>query len=250
MKKLLFVIFALLLVTFLPTTSAVGTPCIPQATSPRAEGLISTPTITSNFSNSTGTCVVDPAKAPFAPFKIPTYDDLKSIYYDQSKAAKVSLANWWTDPIAAETVYYRGSDLEVNSTYPVRGSGVGVFFVDGNLFIKTDITFGSPTEGVVFVVKGDIIIEPSVTRVDAVLMSQGTIYTAGGGCATSSVNVGSNALLINGNLISLDATKPIKLCRSLSNNTSPAERVVAQPKYLVILRDIFSETYQKWSEIP
>lgn len=50
---------------------------------PRATGLVSTPSLTGSFPTS-GAAVIDP-KAAFAPFKIPTFDDLKSLYYDQKK---------------------------------------------------------------------------------------------------------------------------------------------------------------------
>lgn len=49
----------------------------------RATGLVSTPEITSNSKfGSTGACIVDP-KAAFVPFKIPSFDDLQSLYYTQ-----------------------------------------------------------------------------------------------------------------------------------------------------------------------
>ncbi len=47
------------------------------------DGLISTSQpITGRLDSNTGKCVVDP-KAAFFPFKIPSFDDLKSIYFDQ-----------------------------------------------------------------------------------------------------------------------------------------------------------------------
>lgn len=51
----------------------------------KAEGLVTTPALPSgsNF-NTSGACIIDP-KAAFAPFKIPSFDELKSIYYDQKK---------------------------------------------------------------------------------------------------------------------------------------------------------------------
>lgn len=260
MKKLLFVTCALLFVTFLPTTIrrladqlpttyALSSACPTQAVSPRAEGLISTPTISSNFSNSTGTCVVDPARAPLAPFKIPTYEDLKSIYYTQSKAPKTTNAGTSLAPVSDGTVYdYTNLSTDITTSsysYP----GTAIVFIDGSIYINGNITATDPTKGLVLVVKNNINIDSSVTRVDAVLISQGTIYTAGAGCPANSVP--SSALTIYGSLISLNqgSTPNIKFCRTLSDNSQPAEKIILQPKYLVILRNIYSETYQKWSEI-
>lgn len=69
----------------LPTVYAES--CLTQTTNPRADGLISVPDISgssSKFGNTTGTCVVD-QKAAFATLKIPTYEDLLSLYFTQSK---------------------------------------------------------------------------------------------------------------------------------------------------------------------
>ncbi|MBI2334640.1 hypothetical protein HYU96_02455, partial [Candidatus Daviesbacteria bacterium] len=123
-----------------------------------------------------------------------------------------------------------------------------VVFVDGSLLFDTNFTYGGPGSGMVFVVKGDVNIEKAVTRVDAVIISEGTICTSydkvGNSCSDSNV-----PLLINGSLISLNQAKPILFRRRLADNSLPAEKIVWQPKYLVILKDLFADTYQKWSEI-
>lgn len=136
----------------------------------------------------------------------------------------------------------------------------GVIFVNGTLNINANYTYGSNTSGTVFVVKGNVNINQSVTRIDAVIISEGIIYTAGGGCATNSVTEKSpgvpiEALTINGSIISLNqdpalTTPAIKFCRTLLNNSLPAEKINHQVKYLVILKDLISDTWQKWSEIP
>lgn len=136
------------------------------------------------------------------------------------------------------------------------GNETGVVFVSGNLNFTTNYTYGTPLTGTVFVVNGNINIDPAVTRIDAVLISSGTIYTAGAGCSLA-INPGTNSqLVINGSLISLSEDNKIEFCRKLGetgtkkDSTDPAELINHQVKYLVILRDLISETYQKWSEIP
>lgn len=243
-----FILFLLLPTNYqLPIVSAQTSSCGSGTT--RATALVSTPSITSGSKfNTSGACIID-IKTTFAPFKIPSYDDLKSIYYDQSKSTKVELANGYTDPISPNTIYHRGSDVEVNSFRPLTGSGTAVIFVGGNFYIKSDINYGSPTSGVVFVVRGDVNIDKAVTIVTAILISSGTICTAFDGTSCPSSNITASQLIINGSLISLDAGKPIKFRRALTDNSQPAEKIVYRPKYLVILRNLFADTLQKWSEV-
>lgn len=145
-------------------------------------------------------------------------------------------------------LYNVSGNLILDSNITV--SEIGMIFVDGNLSINTNLTHNNNNAGLVFVVKGDVAIAPSVTQVDAVLISSGIIYTAGAGCSHNSP-VNTSQLIINGSLVSLDGSKNIEFCRTLEsgNRTTPAERINQQPKYLVILRDLYSETLQKWSEI-
>lgn len=137
----------------------------------------------------------------------------------------------------------------------------GVIFVsktnetDGNLNINTNLTNTNDKTGLLFVVEGNVLIDKSVTRIDAVIISSGAIYTATDKsatpptttCDTSLVNVANN-LTINGSLISLDPGAII-FCRTLTTNVQAAEKIVHQPKYLVILRDLFADTLLKWSEV-
>lgn len=234
--------------TISPNASSTPGPavnCPTQTAYPRVQdGLITASSISDNFSNSNANCVLG-SPAPFAPFKIPTYDDLKSLYYTQSKATNKSTITTLST-ISDQYIYYRAGDLTVNG---LSGTATAVVFVDGNLNLGGDLN--SAATNVVFVVKGNIIIAPAVTTINAVLISQGIIYTAGSpSCNTNSVTT-TSPLTINGSLISLNTIDnvPIKFCRTLGSGNSPAEIIINQPKYLVILRNILSDTYQKWSEI-
>lgn len=246
-----FVVYSLIaigLLIQLPPAIAVGEPCILESDASKAEatGLASAPITGSIKVNVAGQKIcVENERAGFVSYKLPTYDDLKSIYYDQSKVSNKNIITSLPGNLSGETLYLANGNLDVNSS--PGGGGSVIFFVNGNLNINSIYTNGSPTSGTVFVVKGDINIKDTVDRIDAVLISQGTIYTAGAGCATT--NVPANQLLVNGSLISLNSANPIKFCRKLTDNTLPAEKIHYEPKYLVILKDIFSDTYQKWSEI-
>lgn len=239
-----FIIIFFILLT-LPV-SATHKPChLPSATpAPRViEGLPSSQNLV-NVSSSTGECVKDD-RAVFVSYKLPSYEDLKSIYYTQSKANKGEIGA--LSVITDQTVYHTTGDLTLDLA--LSGSGTAVIFVEGNLNIPQNITYGGPNTGLVFIVKGDINIFRDFTRVDAILISQGTICTAFDGTSCPNSNITVSQLIINGSLISLAAGKPIKFRRALTDNSLPAEKIVYQPKYLVILRSLLADTYQKWSEI-
>ena len=247
--------FALLIfILILKPASAQTTNC--TTTVPRAEGLVTSPqqNATTKFGTTSGACVTDP-KAGFAPFKVPTYDDLKSIYYDQSKAAKITTLSSisGSTTFSGSSLYYVNGDLTVSGT--PTGSGTQVIFVNGKLNITSDYTYGTAITGTVFIVKGDVNISYSptiVTTVNAVIVSSGVICTAFDGISCPLANVITSPLTINGSLVSLNDTAPIKFRRSLTDNSCAncaAEKVNNQVKYLVALKDLFSSTLQKWSEV-
>lgn len=250
-----FLLLAIVLILYpIPTPIfALSPTCSSGSPNPRAQGLVSTPELSGKF-HTPGGCTID-IKSAFAPFKIPTYDDLKSVYFTQSKASKVikldaTIANITVaDDEKVFNYTYTSSDVNVNPpglTY----TGTAVIFIEGSIYINGDIQAGDPSKGLVFVVKGNVNISAAVTRIDAAIVAEGPIYTAGAGCSSTSP-VPASALTINGSLVSLNQsiTSPINFCRTLSDNTQPAEVINQQAKYLVILRNIYSDTLQKWSEI-
>lgn len=240
-----------------------GIPCPIQATNPRViNGLISAPDAGSNFGNLNANCVRGD-QATFVPFKIPGYNDLRSIYFTQAKS---SLTVTKESPLVGNKtqadipltgtlnhLYYVTGNLNISNN--ISGNQTGVIFVDGNLTIgptpSNKLTTNSASAGLVFVVGGDVNIDTSVTQIDAVIIAGGKIYTAGAGCSLPPpATAGTNSqLIVNGSLISLDSNQPIQFCRKLANNSQAAELINNEPKYLVILRDLYSDTLQKWSEI-
>jgi len=225
---------------------------------PRAEGLVTTPSLTGQFGTSTeGKCVVD-TKTTFTPFKIPSYDELKSLYYTQSKVKIAPKADSTLVPESEDgkVFSYTAPNVSVDSLY--RYNKTAVIFIEGNLNIDKNIITdpATPAKGVVFVVQRNVNIDQSVNRIDAIIISAGNIYTAttaGAVCATNSVNVGAsaNALTVNGSLVSLNPGQ-IVFCRTLNRNdcaSCAAEKINNQPKYLVILSNLFASTLQKWSDI-
>lgn len=247
----LFILVALLVLqptTYNPPTAYAQNTCPVQSTNPRAEGLISAPSVSRQFSNTTGNCVID-LKAAFVSYKIPTYEDLKSLYYTQSKATKISAAtaNQGTlrSLLNSYDVILVTGNADINAPLGGAAKTAAVIFVDGDLTFNSN--FGDVNSGIVFVVKGYVSITQNVTQIYSVIISSDKIYTAGYPCTTNSTT--ANTLTIYGSLISLSPGK-IVFCRSLADNTMAAEKIIQQPKYLVILRNLYADTLQKWSEIP
>lgn len=255
MKK--YLIFLLLAFGFLLFTiiSNAQTTC---PTGTQATGLISSSQPVEGLGNPGGNCAVDASKIAFAPFKIPTYDDLKSLYFTQSKATKTSYtpSGPEADQDNINALFPTYDVIHITKELRVReGRTINepnkpvVIFVEGFLAVDSNIAHTNNNSGLVFIVKGDVKIFKDVTRIDAVIISQGTICSAFDGSSCPAANINTSQLEIRGSLISLDPNKPLKSVRSLNDNTQPAEKIVWQSKYLVILRNLLSDTYQKWSEI-
>ncbi len=222
----------------------------------RSDGLIST--TTNNpvlFGNPSASCILK-NQAAFAPFAIVTFEDLKTDYYDKANPAAPAQkvdpitgpASQTSIPLARDSLYLINGDLNISGN--PGGNRTGVIFVTGKLQISQNLTYGGNTSGLVFIVKGDINIEPVVTQVNAILISSGTICSyyesyASPPCPNLTVFPplpNSSQLIINGSLISLDDTKPMRLRRNLNDNNLNAEQVNYQPKYFVILKSLFSKT--------
>lgn len=150
-------------------------------------------------------------------------------------------------------LYWITGDLTLN--HEINPIGVtGVIFVDGNLFINKKQTTNSKTTGLVFIVRGKIYINPEVERVDAFMISYGGFcsayqepdpYT----CQDVADSNQQKQLIINGSVISLNPTIAPQFVRQKTTLTTAAETINYQPKYLVILKDIFSRDLKIWQEV-
>lgn len=268
-----FLLFYLLLVTcyFLLFTSSPAaqqsSTCQQGGSNPRAtQGLVSARGLTSGsrFGNASSACVLDP-KAAFVSFKIPTYGDLKSIHYTQVKSSNLitkhqTLSGDRTQddiPFGGSTDHLYHIDGSLNLTGSVTGPKTGVVFIETDLNIRGNFTYGTELTGTVFVVEGNVNIDSSVNQINAVVISEGVICTAYDFTASlcppgfTTPLPQSQQLVVNGSFISLDSTKQIRLRRSLINNRLLAAEIInLQPKYLVILKELLSYTYERWAEIP
>lgn len=225
-------------------------------------------------------CILS-TSATIPSLSIPTYDEMKAIYYDKNQASNVykqpsisegnkTWADIQTNITACNGDTNKTSCLIYIKRLPnsdpgnltiqtnVNSNDISkptVIFIDGNLLMDTQnnkFEPGDNSSGVVFVVQGNINIRSTMgganKSINAFFITYGTFcssFTTSNQC----ISVGSTPLTINGSVISL-GTNPPKFVRSLAdNNTGPAETVIYQPKYLVILKNIFSKTLTIWKEI-
>lgn len=218
---------------------------------------------TNKFSTS-GLCITDP-KASIPQFSIPTYNEMFSLYFSQSKLPssgphqqKFTLTGDQTqtnnkNPVDLHTgsidkLYHVEGDLIIPINIDVKN--IGAVFVDGDLFINTNLSHTNNFKGLIFVVGGNVNIHPAVSGIDAFIITFGQFCSGWDG---SSCTPTDGKLTINGSVIDLSASPstPPLFVRGDSNNdsTHPGEEVVYQPKYLTILKDIFSKDLTLWKEV-
>lgn len=141
-------------------------------------------------------------------------------------------------------------DLTINSNMTVNYTGI--IFVEGDLYINTNLTNTNQNTGLVFIVQGNINIKSTVTQVDAFLVTNKVFCSSWDTATSSCINSASPVqLTINGSVVALssdNADKPL-FKRSIGDNSSPAEIITYAPKYLVILKDTFARDRLIWNEI-
>jgi hypothetical protein len=264
----LFMLNLVLAFSIFHTQAQAQTACNPAD---RNQGLVSGNTLSGTFGNPTGQCVIDP-KAAYVDFKVPSYAELKSVFFTQNKSVASTTIHATSTPgcTGGNTVYLKNLtaaaksvvNVQCNFTHiadtdptngPLFAAGTNqtvVIFVDNHLYIDTDLNYGGSNYGVVIIVKGDIYIEPSVRTINAVLVNEGSIHTTNNGSSYTVIVPNSQQLTVNGSLINLNQTTGrIYFNRSLSYNSQPAEIINYQPKYLVLLRGLLTQSYTIQREI-
>jgi hypothetical protein len=259
------------------TIPSVQAQCV---ASDRNQGLISGKNVIGFFGNSAAQCVKGD-EAPYVDFKVPNYNEIKSLFFTQNKNmtlfnlpnATISCAGGMTQ---SGTTYLRNlQDLTnftanaaaVNSAcYLTRidhssvpngplanntAQKMVVIFAENDVAIDSNLTFGGDNYGLIIIAKGNIFIAPTVSRIDAVIVTEGNVYTTSTNLTPETSQVANSLqLVINGSLISLSqAGNRIFFTRSLANNTQAAEVINYQPKYLVLLRGLLTQSYTIQREI-
>lgn len=266
--KLLFGVIAVLLFFFTINNVSAQVICNPAD---RNQGLVSSIGLTGTFGNPTGQCVID-QKAAYVNFKVPNYNELKSVFYTQNKSAVLTTLNSTSSPNCpgGATIYLKNLSFSgktavnvqctfthiadtdpSNGPFAIPGSNqTVVVFADNHVYIDTDLNYGGDTYGLVIVAKGDIYIQPSVRTINAILVNEGNVYTTNDGTSYTTLVPNSQQLVINGSLINLSqGAGRIFFNRSLTDNNLPAEVVNYQPKFLILLRGLMTQSYTIQREI-
>lgn len=277
MNKLLFSILTIAAVSLGVYLSSISSPILAQSSTPcpraiadpRAEGLISSESLSGRFDNTSGACVIDP-KSSFAQFDLPkNYEEVKRSYYSRAKTVTGVTINdpdlpadfkidLFTNSLYNTTTSFTASTATIPNT--LTATKTAVVFIDQNLTFSEDLVYAKKNAGIVFVVKGDVHINTSVHKIDAVIISFGQICTnydnASSTCLTTRTALPEGVpLKIDGSLISLsdddinDPEERIFFGRVRIENKDPAEIINQQPKFLVILRDLFASPLEIRTEL-
>lgn len=272
------VLFVFLVVSYPPTTTfAQVTGCPSSGSTPIRitdnsgnSFLTVGPNSTITQFSTQGKCVTG-NRAVIPQFGIPTYSEMLSIFYDQLKTTpnkfykntpsltgnftQTSLSGVGSEPqlfhIKKSSPSATDGNLLINGNLPQNK--LRVIFVDGNLEIGSNINEPPPKTGTFFIVQGEIKIDPSVTRIEAILLNYGEFCSAYNFplnfCPSSQ---DAQPLVIQGSVLYLNPT-PNSTPKFIRNNTSgnnatAAEQINYEPKYLVLLKDIISRDLSVWSE--
>lgn len=219
-----------------------------------------------------------------ATYNVETYEDIFNNYFNGSgiSVSKVKIENQPDYQINTDSyqLFHINSDLNITAG-SISGLEPGwptlkptMVFVQGNLNILSDINYANPVAGdpksnigLVFVVRGKINISSVVSNINAVLIAQGDLLpgvlpTATHSICTACASNGTNnsrrtisptqfdsSLIINGSLIALNKNYPITFNRQKENNTDPVEVISGQVKYMIILKDLITQPFQRFVEL-
>jgi hypothetical protein len=154
-------------------------------------------------------------------------------------------------------------DAAINDYVTDRRDWTGkpaVIFIDGNLQVWTNIYSGNDT-GLIFIVSGDIEFCDGVCvwETDGIFITYGKFYTSNESydssyCAPSPNVNETKTLIIKGAVYSMNNhinstcfTRNIGKAAGI-NNTTPAEKIIYEPKYLVLFRGLVGNTVTSFQE--
>lgn len=206
--------------------------------------------------SSYGTCVYGQANK-IDTATIPTYDDLKSIYFDQSKSAtKSTITNLNSGALTTGgNLFYYNGGLEITSKLEVPNKAV-VVFINGNLTLNPNgagneeiVTVGSNSSGIVFIVKGDIRVGKNVSKIDAFMITEGVFCSSWDKDESKCSKSDGKQLVINGSVIAINPNNPPSFMRTNGVNASPSEKIIYQPKYIPLMSSVMAKNETYWSEV-
>lgn len=130
-------------------------------------------------------------------------------------------------------------------------TGNSVWFINGNLTIKNDMTFSNPSHTIVLIASGNIIIESGVKQIDGVYIAGGSFQDV-----TDTTTITGPQLVINGavyannfilkRILGGASCAPLPSC---NNALYAADQVNFQTKYLMVLSSLLGSTAISWKEV-
>lgn len=117
----------------------------------------------------------------------------------------------------------------------ISGSCTGrhVYFNSSGLTFTGNYTDGSPNDACIFVIRGPITVNATVTRIDGFLIADGGTF--------STLNT-NTTLVVKGGVFA-NTTSFARALDAFENESNPSELIVYDPKYLDLLRDILGQSY-------
>lgn len=145
-----------------------------------------------------------------------------------------------------------GNSVTISSDTTLGAGTNAVFFIDGNLNINAKLMLPAGTnDAAVYIVKGDIKVDSSVTQIDGVFIARKSFSD----CVSVACAVGDTGqLTINGSVYADgEEGDSLNLGRYFStiatNATTPSEIVKFAPKYLVVLSTLLASADVGWKEV-
>lgn len=131
---------------------------------------------------------------------------------------------------------------KINSTYTLPATNFGstknILFVNGDLTISGNVSLDDNSGFFAVFVSGNITIDPSVTSIEGVYVTNGVFSTG----------VGTSQLKIRGSVASY-GTNGINLQRNLVNDTLPAEIFEYAPDQIALFPEKLGYRRTRWAEI-
>jgi hypothetical protein len=119
------------------------------------------------------------------------------------------------------------------------GNAKNVLFVNGDLNITGNITLDDGVGFFAVFVSGNITVDPSVTNLEGIYLTDGTFSTG----------AGTSALNVRGSVASYTGFTAANLQRDLSNNTLPAEVFTFAPDQIALFPEKLGFRRTRWTEV-
>jgi len=171
----------------------------------------------------------------------PKYDYDKLFGITTSSKTQISTAG---NLVPSSGIYYVNENYEITGSKTPSNYDTNTFnqivFVNGNLRISDNIGVSNLSTAL-FIVKGNVEIDKSVTSLKIGLFSDGTIYTA------YDIEEGEEckALIMKG-VFTADKINFQRTLQGTQNEKNPSEDITYEPKYITKLSDYIGVNSIKW----